>query len=232
MSDVFSRLVDRALDRAPRARPQISPRFARRPAALPLEAPDREVESFDELEVGPSVPRSAPASFEDQSPREAPRDPRPVHGPRPPGRNAPAVSAPDRVIAVEREVHAPAPASGSTAEHTVERVERSVVEHTRFVDARPLAAPPVPLRPADAAALRPVEPRAAAPSSPDRGTAAGAHSVVRETTETAPPEAIHVSIGRIDVRATPAASPVAAPARSRPAPMGLDEYLRRRNEGR
>ncbi len=78
------------------------------------------------------------------------------------------------------------------------------------------ATPPAPRRPAPAT----VAPRA---PSPERGAAD--HAPLR-----APPDVtVTVSIGRIEVRATPPPSPPPGPA-PRPAPR-LDDYLRARREG-
>jgi hypothetical protein len=51
---------------------------------------------------------------------------------------------------------------------------------------------------------------------------------------TAPP-AVHVTIGRIEVRATPAAPPATPRPQAQapvPAPMSLEEHLRQRTGGR
>jgi hypothetical protein len=45
----------------------------------------------------------------------------------------------------------------------------------------------------------------------------------------APAPTIHVTIGRIEIRATPAAPAPARPAAPRPPGMSLDDYLRRRD---
>jgi hypothetical protein len=60
------------------------------------------------------------------------------------------------------------------------------------------------------------------PAGPDPAAAAGKPA--------APEPVIHVSIGRIEVRAVPAESRTAARP-EQPQPMSLDEYLERRNQG-
>jgi hypothetical protein len=52
-----------------------------------------------------------------------------------------------------------------------------------------------------------------------------------ESSAAAPP-AIHVSIGRVEVRAVTAPSPPNAAERRAPARLSLEQYLRERNEGR
>jgi hypothetical protein len=223
MSDVFSRLAARARDLGPRARPQIAPRFARRTASLPIE--EAEVEA-PLVETGPPLRREAP-TFETPLRPPAPRE-------TPVGVVPPLLVLPIQpAAALRREIakdasDQPEPALPSV-KRTVERVVESIVERRHYVETRPLAAPPVLLRAADAAALRPAEPRRAALDASPRITAQQRVSARYETAEGSP-EAIRVSIGRIDVRATMAAPLPVAPAKPRHTPMGLDEYLRRRNE--
>jgi hypothetical protein len=69
-----------------------------------------------------------------------------------------------------------------------------------------------------------VEPRVA----PDAEPANGARSGPRTT----PEPTIHVTIGRVEVRATPPAAPPATRAHQVAKAMSLEEYLRRRSEGR
>ena len=230
MSGVFSRLVDRALDRAPRARPQLAPRFGRRAGVLPLEEPDLEVESPSPSPHPAALPLQAPVRERPavSARREGPTDAAPRAEPR---ANVPAAPG-ERASSVEEHVRGPGQQVVSTVERSFEHVVQSVVDHTHLVETRPLATPPVALRSTDVAALRPAEPRATSRGPAEPPSAASIDPARSRTPEAVEPEAIHVTIGRIDVRATPAVAPVSVPSRARPAPMGLDEYLRRRNEGR
>ncbi|HEY8086967.1 MAG TPA: hypothetical protein VIF09_03960 [Polyangiaceae bacterium] len=229
MSDVFTRLVDRALDRAPRARPRLAPRFGRPSAGLPIEEPDAKVEA-PAVEATSTPPRSAPVR-EERPALEVPREVRGVATPG--GRTAAGAPEPpiERVPRIEREVGPEARPAASSFEHNMEQVVHSVVERTRLVEAGPLAAPATPLRSADAAALRPTEGRTTAPTMGERRVASRQEAIARDSRD-ATSDAIQVSIGRIDVRAVGAAPAAAAPPKPRVAPMGLDEYLRRRSEGR
>jgi hypothetical protein len=118
----------------------------------------------------------------------------------------------------------------ASVERTVERVVESLVERTHVVETRAVAAPPTPLRESDAAILRPAEPKRAgvevSPRMSGQRLLVAAHDTPGPLND-----AIQVSIGRIDVRATTTAPPAAARARPTHAPLGLDEYLRRRNAG-
>ena len=227
MSDVFSRLADRALERTPRARPRITPRYASPAGPLPVEEVEVEAEARPTTPLrgleGPGVP-VAPRP---EAPREANVSPAPRRD-APPDETQAGLG---RTVIVEREAPSRAQGPSSAAERSVERVLASVLERTHFVEAPAVAAPPVPLRPADAAALRPPESRHA-PADPPRLASIAGSTEVRVEPQQGAAESIQVTIGRIDVRATRTAAPVAPPQRPRPAPMGLDEYLRRRNEDR
>ncbi len=227
MSDVFTRLVSRAWDAEPRVRPQIASRFAPRPPALPVE--EREVEV---AWAGAPNERQEPTMANAPWTNDAP-DPLRVDSPRP-AAPVPLEDPPRRarVEASEPPARSPPPV---TLERTLERIFGPPVERTRVVETAPapVAAPPPSLRAADVARLRP-----AAPSRPDATASAAARppGAAVERALAQPPAGlppIHVSIGRIDVRATAVAAAPAAPARSgRHTPLGLDDYLRRRTEER
>jgi hypothetical protein len=227
MSDVFSRLVARAWDTEARVRPQIAPRYAPRTASLPVEeiAVEREAPSavesdpLDEARAVTARPTRSDTVLARETPEARPSvrsDERPAPAPR-----------------VDAEPPTRRDTSPLTLERTIERIFASSVERTHVVEAvAPVAAPPPQLRAADAAVLRPpeadrrpIEASVAGPRAPAGATATRAATQV-------PSESIHVSIGRIDVRATPAPAVATPHARPRQAPLALDDYLRRRNEGR
>jgi hypothetical protein len=200
-------------DDRPRAQP---PTTADAPSIAA--APRREV----------AVTASAPTARRPFGPPLAPRDEVAKENERPeiearPHRDAPVVMAP-RAVEV---VATPRPPT-STLDTGRERAT--------IVAAPPAIGQPPPLT---------LTPRAATPAEPARSHAAPVdtrRAVVAETrlapplaiaaARPAPPPAIHVSIGRIEIRAQ---SPSATPeTRSRPKPsvMALDEYLRQRQGGR
>jgi hypothetical protein len=134
------------------------------------------------------------------------------------GRDAmPSRSTPQPAAATRHEVEAPRPAEGRRENPPRERV-RLAAQH----QPAPRIVPPPRAR---------LEP-APVPEPRERiGRVAG-----EQNPASAPAPAIHVSIGRVEVRAV-AAPPT--PARNRPAPaasaspgVSLDEYLRRRDGGR
>jgi hypothetical protein len=175
-----------------------APRVARAVA----ETDEREVEAGD---------RVAPAEARDV-PRGQPRDHRSAE--RPVGRSAARAAAPvavpdgARVAAPERSRQsAAAPAAPAEPAGT----ERVLTAPESVPPAAPAAAPTAP--PPFAPAVGPA-PRAAALARESRPEPRAAERVV------------HVTIGRIDVRAVPAPTPE-RPARAPAKPsVGLDEYLR------
>ena len=231
MSDVFSRLVARARDDAPRVRPVIAPRFAPRTAPLPLEELDVEVEARQvrgaQHDATPRTDRER-SSTSDAVDAPAPPTTLQVERERP---SVSAAAASPRTPAAADDPFQPAPL---TLERTIERIFQTRSERVEEALApRPVAAPPPPLHPADLAVLRPAEPSTSAtrrdPSSAPREDAAPLAVSPRPDHE---PEAIRISIGRIDVRAISPSPALVASPRPRSLPLGLDDYLRRRNEER
>ncbi len=228
MTDVFTRLVSRAWDTQPRVRPQLAPRFAPRTAAFPLEEIEQEVgaprgEPLDRVEprapIVPSMPRETPQFEERRHLQAADVAPDAKFSPSPPPLDA--------AVLEERD------ATPLTLERTIERIFQSSVERTRVVDAAPpVLAPPPSLRPVDVAILRPSEPRRASVDVPPLRPRASTPLSDSSQSSTKSHDPIHVSIGRIDVRATAAPARVAPASRPKVGPVPLDEYLRRRNEGR
>jgi hypothetical protein len=250
MKNVFAKLVARAWDTAPRARPDLGPRFA------PRAAESWAVEEVDaEIEAAPPgrAPASAPAGVEErvrQVPRGEPPAPpslrrddfEPVRGMpvSPPvvrtverakgeemGRPAPVRGLEREDVSDPRSVAAPPRAVESPIARALERVREVVA-------ASPVAASPPRLRSEDVAALRSASvPRAEAArvaSEPPRSVRPLAPPVAAPEREA--PAPIEISIGRIDVRAIPAAPPVAPRSLvGAPVALPLHEYLRRRQEG-
>jgi hypothetical protein len=178
---------------------------------------------FDESLIDSTV---APAAMDPQPAPPHRSAPHPQPEPAPPLDRP--LSQPEQIVR-EVVVRQPAPA---------------VIQPARQEAAAPLA--PIPARrqvePADQPpAVSPPErllkitetvllkPRPAEyPPLPDR-----ADQPFRQASQPAPRPVVNVTIGRIEVRAArpPAAVPLAADRRSAPSVMGLDEYLRWRNEG-
>jgi hypothetical protein len=231
MSDHLTSLVLRAWDAAPRARPPIAPLFSSRPVA---DIEEREVA------IDASPPRTA-------SPAMAPG--------RSPAREAitPAGNEPSHLAPVAQPVLSRVPAPASARPEVVHPVTAPIVAHPppavapvappsprETPIAAPIALPPPALREADRAALRAHAVAAAprnAPHASSPGPAGRPALAVPPAATLSGVEPIHVSIGRIDVRATSAPVPTAFNARARePAPrepaLSLEDYLRQRQERR
>lgn len=182
------------------------------------------------------VARFEPPPVEELEPSSMSERPRPVHRAveRPSAAAEPARTSPARepVVAMRREA---GPASFAPA---------SPVEPVR--PARSVLPEPPPPRPnrestaprAERAETAPAAPKIAAevsrhPATPTRReTRREAYASLRAAAAPEPP-AVHVTIGRIEVRAV--APPVPTPARRtprHPAPLALDEYLEQRRSGR
>ena len=227
MSDLFARLVSRAWDTGPRVRPQITPRFAPRAASFPVEEIVQEIEG--------SAPREGRAKdvSEGSPPPPAPPAVRPelslpsvlrsAEAERPPAPPAPRANEPP-----------PPSPPPLTLERTLEHIFATTVERMHLIGPPAPALAPPAIRPADLAVLRPAEgERTAPPRTEIRGAVAPRSITGSPPPAPSAPEPIQITIGRIDVRAIPTTAP-RAPAPSKPthAPLALDEYLRRRNEGR
>jgi hypothetical protein len=249
MKNLFAKLVARAWDTAPRAHPELAPRFAPRAAeSWAVGEIDAEVDAAPprRAPAGPPAPeiegraRQAPRAEAPVFPR-AMRDFAPVRGLEVP---PPATRTVERGEGEEPNRPAPSPRGFeredvggarpiAAAPRAMELPVARPPEHTHDVPAAaPVAARP-PLRTEDVAVLR------SAPLPRTEGArVAGEPS--RSVRLSPPPAAageapapIEISIGRIDVRAVPAAPPVAprSPAAA-PVALPLHEYLRRRQDGR
>lgn len=215
MTGFLARMAARATGGSSGATPQVPARFSVAPA---LETPPAAAEE-------PTGSASAPSRREHAVPStaEAPAAPAalPDGGDRA-ERDAPGTGAPEPVRHRPAHVEPPAAAARPPAEllQPAPAARSAVVYGAR-------SGPVVPSQPVPAAAVPVLEnvERRAPSSSP---AAAAAHAARRA------PDVVHVSIGRIEVRAPAApAAPVSRPARpSAPEPLGLDAYLRGQREAR
>lgn len=183
-------------------------------------------------------PNSALFHSRNPSPRPTPADPSL-------GSSLTREAPPATAVAPREPISAPKPApieSASTSVTAMIDHPKSTLFHPRNENQRPTPAKPslgaspareappalvaTPREPRAPQSLRPVQPSFVAPTpriaavKSDRGTESAA-----------PPPAIHVTIGRLEIRAV---SPPAEKARPRPAPspvLSLEDYLRRRITG-
>jgi hypothetical protein len=230
MSDYFSRLAERALGTAAAPRPVIPSRFEQ--AALAGEADDFTIEDEERAAAAarpgqPDEGSSRPQAASPPSPAE-PRDGRPATAAPPlPGAADSAVPTP------EREEHgepARLPERPVTERPPIVERERIVVERDVEAPREPVQAA-TPDRPAAVERVQRVEARPVAPT-PISPTP---HAPEWERDDVAAgPPTVHVTIGRVDVRAVSAPAPVERPPahRQRPARPSLEEYLRRSRDGR
>ncbi len=208
MSHYLARLVERTRGTAARVEPIVAPRYAPSP---PEQTVAEAAPSRNPPGTSPASPRSGP------NPRRTmPATPAAKAPPRPPLVEKQAVSQraepPDAGLAVVRETLLVPMRPEQAREEIVVRPKELREAPPKF----PTRKPPPAARPAKAAALPPI---ALAPRQPNEP--ATEQPIVR------------VTIGRIEVRATPspAAPPRRPPARSEPS-LTLDGYLKERAEGR
>jgi hypothetical protein len=186
----------------------------------------------EDMEVETPYAASAPTSPRAQAAVDAPP---PITQPAPSSRTnvPPALRAsPTPPRAPTRELERISPEASqpppSIVERTLERRLELQMERTHVVERSPVAAPPPKISAADVAAIRPPESRRSEIETAVRFIGDRRAARDRDIADAAP-DAVHISIGRIDVRAIGAPAPRSPPERAKPAPMGLDEYLRRRN---
>jgi hypothetical protein len=210
MADLLHRLAARTLGHAPALTPRIPTRFepAAEPSIVDIEAP------MSTVDVERPATSAMPAPMPAAAPVAGEGAPTTPAGPVPPRPGSPAVPVGERSGRVEPDRLAPAPPPRLVTPEFVLAVHA----------AEPVAAPAAlfpagPPNAGDIALLPPMPPPA--PASPRRGAPA------------APPD-VHITIGRIEVRAEPAA-PAPAPAAPRPQPaprppeppaVTLSAYLR------
>jgi hypothetical protein len=221
----LARLIERHLGDVPSAFPILEPRLPSRfepaaPAAAPW-AGEWDVEVRRDSESRVSVaPPSVPAPTRPRERGERPDGGMPRSGVRPVALGTVAVPLHDATVLAP--VGAP-------------RATSPAVDGQPVRPARPATAPAVPDAPAsDTSAERPAArpPTATPPSLRPPAPASRAIRAERERAEIRGGPTIHVTIGRVDVRAVMA--PVAAPPRpSAPSETSsLEDYLRGRAGGR
>ena len=216
MSHFLARLVERARGTAPRVEPLVTPRFAPTPIveiASEVEAPPPERRDQQPKVEEISSPRAVvsrklrPEKAEPKILREAEKSPRPPE-----------------IVASEPE-----------PEKLLVPMEKSAVDSTAFVRPSPSADQPVPVvkngmvRRNSFTASRSKRPRPATPLTTTSRNLERDLLTPNESPEQ--PPIVRVTIGRIDVRATPPAVPSRkSSARSEPK-LTLDAYLKSRREG-
>jgi len=214
MADFFTRLAERALGVAPVAAPDLPPMFAPAPPATEVSAQTaapRQLAGIAADSEQVSVPATRIENTRSRRPAESAREAsRRRDELRPPlvAMRAPFDPMKDTVFSFRHPEEIFKPASSAR--------KRSA---SSFDDAAPIAsAAPVLAAQKESAPLS-----APFPEAP---------LVAVMRAEPAPP-AIHVTIGRVEVRAvTPAAERARPHERKTPPLLSLDEYLRQRNEGR
>lgn len=233
MKEEESELTPEPSRREPPVRPLLLPEPPQPPAAEPALAPvqtrqTRRRAVVEELEASPEPRRreqpAHPLSLPEPSrPRTAALVPAYTPIAPPPDRRIEAVPVHPAIVPAKRETPLPlSPPRAGRAEP--ERVARPAERPSSSAEPRPASPAALVPKPAPPARIV-VEPRVAlAPLMPPAVPAP-----IRSTEVPAP--TIQVTIGRIEVRATP---PPAQPSRPRPpAPsaVSLEEYLRRRSKG-
>ena len=238
-------LIDRALD----GHSAITPRRASRYEADLGDAPDAPVAAVTPDPPKAAAPRATPPpamapARSEPSPitvrlEQLAPAPEAASPARPAIPAAPAASPPEPTAPAVREVHTlerievrhepreiERRLERLTREHLIERVERAVQAPAMpgSAPATGLAAAPLranPLRPRSAQVPPPVAPP---------GRRAALPNVLAAPPEPAAPTIVQVTIGRVEVRNT-APPPAQTPARAREPRVGLDDYLRRREQG-
>ncbi|MHB1057962.1 MAG: hypothetical protein ACYC0F_08780 [Rhodanobacter sp.] len=247
MSDFLDRMAARAIGGetplAPRL-PSLFEPLQRAPVMPPVDEGEMPARGRDAGATTPVAQTAAPSprspahareSMEPRAARIAPAErpalPTPARAaadaPRAPVPPSPQAASPVRAIVADRAIAPPTPERPVTAASPVSPRQSHVAPSRQ--KAVPMPAPSGVLLPAPAPVFaatgavpgrseRTVAARAAAARAESRAAAATGESVV------------HVSIGRLEVRAAPA---TAAPPRRRegPPPASLDDYLRQRGKG-
>lgn len=252
MTNFFARVVDRALGDTPSLRPRLPARFEAPELPSPdvYEASNEEFVQPTRSEPALRAARPEPAIEPSVATRAAAPHPRAEDpatgveaGSAPQGEAArPALdavrSAPEPLIARSPVLPAPPPNAPELTAAPV--APRAVTVHEPAVPARAAPARAAPLTPpASIATVAEVRRertahKAPVPSVvvPASGRAADAGPSSSESTERGAP-AVHITIGRVEVRAVsePAGGMPRAAARQKRAALSLDEYQRQRNRG-
>ena len=210
MSHFLARLVERARGSAARVEPLLTPRFAPTPI----------VEIASELEAPPPERRNQQPTVEKKSSRDAA-----------PQQEAPAENAEPKIIRGSEKSSPP-----EQPEKLLVPVETGAMDSMVFVTPSPSTDQPVPavkngmVRRNSFTASRSKRPRPAT-SFTTRSRSVDHDSLTPNESLEQPP-IVRITIGRIDVRATPPATPSRkSSARSEPK-LTLDAYLKSRRDGR
>ncbi len=212
MADFFTRLAERALGTAPVAAPDLPPMFA--PQAQTLEVSALAIAPRGADATGPEKTAAAEAPVENPPARE------PVEALRQAPRRQDEPSPP--LVKIAPPIDALGD-TGSSNEREETNLQPALLVKTRSVSRFGDAAPRAP-----AAVALPARSEAAPPGAPfSEALVASALGAA------AAPPAIHVTIGRVEVRAVAAPAEAARPRERKAPPLrSLDQYLRERNEGR
>jgi len=255
MSDFLGHLAARIVDPERAVRPRLASRFEPVSPAAPalpdnggLQGPSLVEVRAEEPAIAPPPARSlrpataAPAAPEATA-EEAEREPAPAPSRRRRARrrsgaeDAPALSAPlprPRQEPLQAQVRpapsrprmGPTPSSEPDGAPAVREPADSPSSRGRRLSARDGP------EPADSPAPRPPPTFAAPPSGTTAALLAPPARAVLAPRAKQPPEpTIQVTIGRIEVRATPPPAPSTRPPTTAPAAVSLDEYLRQRSKG-
>ena len=209
MSHFLARLVERARGTAPRVEPFVAPRFAPTPI----------VEIASEVETARQEPRDQqPAVEESSSPRALVQQ------------EAPGKKDEPNVIRESEQSSLP-----QQPEKLLVPMEKSAVDSTLFVRPSPSTDRPVPavkngmVRRNSFTASRSKRPQPA--TSLTTRSRSFERDLLTPNESSGQPPAVRVTIGRIDVRASPPAVPSRkSPTHSEPK-LTLDAYLKSRREG-
>ena len=211
MSHFLSRLIERARGTAPRVEPVIAPRFA--PAPIAEIATETEAAAPARRQAGKkgtTIPMQGSAGTKDESATRETGN----------GLVEKATEAAPQTLLVPPPEPADEMAPGATWTRESESLRRDELPLVQSA-----AAPPVVRRANPPARLAPIRP----PHRP--AVAANSLSLPSEQAQERP--IVRVTIGRIEVRATPAAAPTSrktvAPS---PPLLTLDAYLKAKKEGR
>ena len=210
MSHFLTRLVERARGTAPRVEPIVAPRFAPTPI----------------VEIASEMETSRPARSDQQPTSEEKSSPRPVAQ-----QEAPAEKAEPKILPQSKKSSLP-----QQPEKLLVPMEKSAVDPTVFVRPSPSADKSVPamkngmVRRSSFTASRSKRPQPA--TSVTTRSRSFERDLLTPNESSEQPPIVRVTIGRIDVRATPPAVPSRKSSTRSEPKLTLDAYLKSRREGR
>jgi len=213
MADFFTRLAERALGVAPVAAPDLPPMFA--PVVQPLEFSTEIVAPAQSVHVA----RPTEKPLLPNGPMENPTSRRPPEAARDGMRRSDELRSPLVNVRFAQNQAEDTALSIQRAEAVSPPAAQSAIDSSSTVSTVPAAA-----------AVRARNEAASTDPVPAPLSAALVGSPIRAEPVT---PSIHVTIGRVEVRAVSAPAEPARPReRKAPALLSLDQYLRQRNEGR